>query len=138
MAKVFKLTAPRILESDRQAQIIDWLRAEQIAGRVSWFCRVNGGSVNVGTRWIVNYRLYLRGITKPRSKGYADLHGMLSDGRYFAMEVKQPGEKATPDQLIFIASVIAAGGLADVVYGFEDVERLLRQATKNSTQSSGL
>ena len=126
----FRLTAPRILESDRQSQIIDWLRVEQAAGRVSWFARVNSGAVKAGARWIVNYRLYLRGNVNPRSKGYADLHGMLPDGRYFAFEVKQPGEKATPEQLVFIASVIAAGGIADVVYGFEDVEQALKQATK--------
>ena len=126
MAKPFALKAPRILESDRQSQIIDWLRVEQSAGRVSWFARINGGAIKAGARWIVNYRLYLRGITEPRSKGYADLHGMLSDGRYFALEVKQPGEKATKEQLVFLASVIAAGGIADVVYGFEDVERVFR------------
>ena len=129
MSKPFRLTAPRILESDRQSQIIDWLRVEQAAGRVSWFARVNSGAIKAGARWIVNYRLYLRGITEPRSKGYADLHGMLSDGRYFALEVKQPGEKATEEQLCFLMSVVAAGGIADVVTGFEDVEKVLR-ATK--------
>ena len=131
MAKAFKLTAPRVLESARQSQIIDWLRVEQSAGRVGWFARVNSGAVKAGARWIVNYRLYLRGINEPRSKGYADLHGMLSDGRYFALEVKQPGEKATKEQLVFLASVIAAGGIADVVYGFEDVARVLKAETNN-------
>ena len=126
----FRLKSPRVLESDRQRQIIDWLRAEQASGRVVWFCRVNGGGVSAAGQFIRFYALYLRGCEK-RSKGYADLHGMLADGRYFALEVKQPGEKATKEQLVFIESVIAAGGIADVVYGFEDVERVLRQATKN-------
>ena len=100
-AKPFKLTAPRALESDRQAQIIDWLRIEQAQGRVSWFCRVNGGAVMAGKRFVRFYSLHLKGIA-PASKGYADIHGMLPGGRYFALEVKQPGERATPEQRAFL------------------------------------
>ena len=128
MAKAFKLTAPRILESDRQGQIMDWLAIEQAQGRVSWFCRVNGGSLKTATRFIRFYALHLKGIA-PASKGYADIHRMLPGGRYFALAVKQPGEKATLEQKVFLATVIADGGIADVVYGFEDVERVLRRET---------
>jgi len=127
--KPFKLTPPRILESDRQSQIIDWLRVEQAAGRVSWFCRNNGGAVKTATRVIRFYALYAGFGTS--SKGKADIDGMLPGGRYFALEVKQPGKKATPEQADFIATVIAGGGIAGVVTSFEDVEVLLRQATKN-------
>ena len=129
-AKPFKLTAPRALESDRQAQIIDWLRIEQAQGRVSWFCRVNGGAVMAGKRFVRFYSLHLKGIA-PASKGYADIHGMLPGGRYFALEVKQPGERATPEQRAFLDAVAMGGGIAAVVYGFEDVEKVLREATKN-------
>ena len=124
--KPFRLTAPRVKESDRQAQILDWLGVEQAAGRVSWFCRVNGGSLKTANRFIRFYALHLKGIAAS-SKGYADIHGMLPGGRYFAFEVKQPGEKATAEQKVFLATVIADGGIADVVYGFEDVERVLRR-----------
>lgn len=126
-AKSFKLAAPRALESDRQSQIIDWLRMEQARGRVAWFCRVNGGGVKTPTQFIRFYVLYLLGFQK-RSKGYPDLHGMLTGGRYFALEVKQPGETATPEQAEFITVVAQAGGIAGVVTGFEDVERLLQGA----------
>ena len=126
----FKLKAPRVLESDRQSQIIDWLRVEQAAGRVSWFCRVNGGGVKTAGQFIRFYALYLLGIEK-RSRGYADIHGMLPGGRYFALEVKQPGERATPEQRAFLDAVAMGGGIAAVVYGFEDVERVLRRETKN-------
>ncbi len=124
----FRLKSPRVLESDRQSQIIDWLRAEQAAGRVAWFCRVNGGGVSAAGQFIRFYALYLRGCEK-RSKGYADIHGMLPGGRYFALEVKQPGETATPEQRAFLDAVAMDGGIAAVVYGFEDVEKVLR-ATK--------
>ncbi len=63
---------------------------------------------------------------------------MLPGGRYFALEVKQPGEKPTPEQLLFLAMVANDGGIAGVVYGFEDVERMFREATKNlSTAING-
>lgn len=77
--------AQSALESDRQSQIIDWLRVEQAAGRVSWFCRVNGGGVKTTGQFIRFYALYLLGIEK-LSKGYADIHGMLSGGRHFALK----------------------------------------------------
>ncbi len=126
--KPFALKAPRVLESDRQSQIIDWLRVEQAAGRVSWFCRVNGGGVKTAGQFIRFYALYLLGIEK-RSRGYTDIHGMLKGGQYFALEVKQPGEKATPEQRAFLDAVAMDGGIAAVVYGFEDAEKALR-ATK--------
>jgi hypothetical protein len=61
------------------------------------------------------------------SRGYPDIHGMLPGGRYFALEVKQPGERATPEQRAFIDSVLAGGGIAGVVYSYEDARKLLEQ-----------
>jgi len=124
MAARFKLTAPRILESDRQTQILEWLRVEQAAGRVAWFCRVNGGGVKTATQFIRFYALYLPG-TEKRSRGYPDIHGMLPGGRYFALEVKQPGEKPTPEQSGFIQTIRAAGGIAAVVYSYLDAKAVL-------------
>ncbi len=120
----FRLKAPVALESDTQSQIIDFLRAEQARGRVVWFCRVNGGGVKTTTQFIRFYALYLLGIEK-RSRGYPDLHGMLPGGRYFALEVKRPGERETVEQREFIAAVLAGGGIAGVVYGYEDAQKLL-------------
>jgi len=120
----FRLSAPRAKESDVQAQIVDYLRAQQARGRIVWFCRVNGGLAQYGRQRIRNYLLHLRGV-EPSGKGYADLHGMLPDGRYFALEVKRPGEKATPEQQAFLDVVRAGGGRAAVVRGFEEVDRVL-------------
>ena len=120
----FRLSAPRARESALQAQICQWLRAEQARGRVVWFCRVNGGLAQYGRQRIRNYVLHLRGA-KPVGKGYADLHGMLSGGRYFALEVKRPGETVTPEQMMFLEAVREGGGIAAVVRGFEDAARAL-------------
>ncbi len=124
MAARFRLKAPVALESECQAQIVDFLRAEQARGRVVWFCRVNGGGVKTATQFIRFYALYLLGIEK-RSRGYPDLHGMPPGGRYVAREVKRPGERETVEQREFIDAVTAGGGIAGVVRGFEDVRRLL-------------
>ena len=126
MVTRFRLKAPVALESECQAQIVDFLRAEQARGRVIWFCRVNGGGVKTATQFIRFYALYLLGIEK-RSRGYPDLHGMLPGGRYFALEVKRPGERATPEQREFIDAVLGGGGIAGVVYGYEDARKLLEQ-----------
>ena len=124
----FRLSAPRALESDIQTQIVDYLRAQQARGRIVWFARCNGGSVlsmHKGRRSFTRfYALYLRGA-EPAHKGMADLHGMLPGGRYFALEIKRPGEKATPEQQSFLAAVRAGGGIAAVVCGFEEVTRVL-------------
>ena len=122
----FRLSSPRAKESLIQAQICQWLRAEQARGRVVWFCRVNGGLAQYGRQRIRNYVLHLRGA-KPVGKGYADLHGMLPGGRYFALEVKRPDETVTPEQATFLDAVRAGGGIAAVVRGFEDAARALAE-----------
>ena len=120
----FRLSAPRAKESALQAQICQWLRAEQARGRVVWFCRVNGGLAQYGQQRVRNYALHLAGQA-PSGKGYADLHGMLPGGRYFALEVKRPGEEATPEQARFLDVVRAGGGIAAVVRDFAEVARAL-------------
>lgn len=122
--KPFSLRAPKIREIDLQGQIVDYLLAEQARGRIVWFARCNSGSVMSlykGRRSFTRfYALYLRN-TKPAYKGMADVHGMLLNGRYFALEIKRPGEKATAEQRAFLDAVRAGGGIAAVVTGFEEV-----------------
>jgi len=122
---VFRLTAPPApKEHDLQGQILDYLRLQQARGRVIWYCRVNSGSVKAGMRWVRFYLLYLAGRAYT-TRGKGDIEGMLPGGRYFALEVKKPGEKATPEQLDFLAAVRDGGGIAAVVRGYEDVPSLL-------------
>lgn len=121
----FKLTAPPALkEHDLQGQIMDYLKLQQARGRVVWYCRVNSGSVKAGMRWVRFYLLYLAGRAYT-TRGKGDIEGMLPGGRYFTLEVKRPGEKATPEQLDFLAAVRDGGGIAAVVRGYEDVPSLL-------------
>jgi hypothetical protein len=120
----FRLTRWEAKESDLQGQIVDYLRAEQARKRVVWFCRVNGGMASRGKRKIPNYYLWLFGA-EPLQKGYADLHGMLAGGRYFALEVKRPDEKATAEQRAFLDAVRFGGGVGAVVRSWQDARSLL-------------
>lgn len=109
-------------ESDLQNQILDYLRREQALGRVVWFVRVNSGAIKAGMRFVRYYLLFLRG-KEPLGKGKADVEGMLSGGRYFALEVKRPGRYATDEQRCFLQAVGDGGGIAAVVRGIDDVKR---------------
>ena len=64
--------------------------------------------------------------------GSGDLIGFRnSDGKFISLEVKVPGKKASPEQVRFINAVLKAGGIAGVVYGPEDVEKLLCTTPKS-------
>ena len=120
----FRLKAVEPLETMIQSQIMDYLRVEQARGRVSWYCRTNGGGMKTRTGWIKFYVLHLLGC-KPDSRGKPDIEGMLPGGRYFALEVKRPKTQPTPEQAYFLATVREAGGIGEVVRHWEDVKSLL-------------
>jgi hypothetical protein len=124
-ARKFALTAPQPLEQALLGQIVDYLRLEQGRRRVVWFARTNGGGMFDKTkRWLWFYWLYLRGVNLA-GRGLADVHGMLQGGRYFALEVKCPDQKATETQILFLEAVRDGGGIAAVVRSAEDVRSLL-------------
>ena len=47
-------------------------------------------------------------------------------GKYLALEIKQPGGKPTELQLYNIKQIRESGGMAQVVYSWNDVEEILR------------
>jgi hypothetical protein len=53
--------------------------------------------------------------------GSSDLIGLTQDGRFLAIEVKRPGEKATQAQERFIEMVNSMGGVAFVATSAKDV-----------------
>lgn len=120
MTRPFRLAAPKPTEQDRLGQIVDYLRHEQARGRVAWFARINGGGMFDRTgRFVRFYWLHLAG-KPPVGKGKADIEGQLPDGRYFALEVKRPGEKPTPEQVEFLATVRRNNGLAAVIVDYDE------------------
>lgn len=112
-------------ESTIQRQIIDYLKMLLARGIVAWFCRVNGGAALYDRQTVWNYTLSIPGFEDAHD-GYSDLHGMLSDGRYFAIEVKRNRKKPTKPQQRFLDAVRHGNGIAIVAYRFEDVQNALR------------
>lgn len=111
-------------EVDIQSSIEDALLHLHHHGKLAWFSRQNGGGTMVKgsggrIRFMSFYRLY--GFGKPLHKGLADCIGQTTDGRFFAVEVKRPGEKPTPEQQSFLDRVNANNGIGFVAYSVEDV-----------------
>ncbi len=59
-------------------------------------------------------------------KGFSDLFGFCaSDCRFFALEVKTPKGRPSPEQLAFIAAMKNRGAIAAIVRSVEDARRAL-------------
>mgnify|MGYP001600444766 FL=1 len=56
-----------------------------------------------------------------QDRGISDIIGCLHGGRFFAIEVKAPGNKMTKEQANYLAKVAKAGGLAILAYSLDDV-----------------
>ena len=64
--------------------------------------------------------------------GSADLVGLVRHvsgvGRFLALEVKQPGKKARPEQAAWLAIVRRLGGVGEVVTGVDQALDVVRRA----------
>lgn len=91
-------------------------------------------------RGIPCYKHQNAGIRKPdgsyiptHTRGVSDIIGCIpKTGRFLAIEVKQPGGKATAEQQQFIEMINAAGGLAFVAHSVDEVVALLPIASYHS------
>lgn len=119
MPRPFRLTPVDPIESDRQSDIVNYLRHDP---RVSVVLRVNGGGRKFGQGWVWFYRLFVRGLDPMDGKGCSDLLVQLRGGWLAAFEVKRPGEKETAEQAEFLAAVAAGGGLSARVETWQQVK----------------
>ena len=117
----FSLKPVDPLESERQASIVNYLSVEP---SVKFFIRVNGGGRSVKGSFVWFYKLWV-GRREQKGRGLPDIIGQLRDGRFFAMEVKRPGEKPTPEQAEVLALVAEAGGVSGVVRNWSEARKLL-------------
>jgi len=81
---------------------------DQIMDLLLWHPKVEFAKVN--TSGVVKRKGHW--ITVGKIPGLADIDGMLKDGRYFAIEVKQQGEVPDVDQAEFIRRVNSRNGFA--------------------------
>lgn len=112
---------PRPKEASVQAQVLAYLR---LCGCLP--VRVNSGALYGGTT-AAGKKRFVRFNSEP---GCSDVLACVPvPGRpavFVAIEVKRPGEHATPEQSLFLERVRAAGGAAAVVRSVEDVRDVLR------------
>lgn len=54
-------------------------------------------------------------------KGSGDILGLTKEGKFFSIEVKRKGKKASPDQNRFMTEVLLSKGIAFVAYSVDDV-----------------
>lgn len=58
--------------------------------------------------------------------GLSDLVGCTSEGRFFAIEVKLPGEHPREDQKKFLNAMAATGALAGVAHSVEEALEIVK------------
>lgn len=134
MPKPFRLTPVNPIESDRQADIVNYLRHDP---RVSVVLRVNGGGRKFGRGWVWFYRLFVRGLDPMDGKGCSDLLVQLRGGWLAAFEVKRPGEKETAEQAEFLSAISAGGGLAARVETWQQTKAAIDAYLAKTTRCSG-
>lgn len=71
-------------------------------------------------------------LRKPRPfralpTGFADIFGITSDGKFFAIEVKTGTGRVTPAQENFLAHVAANGGISGVARSIEDARNIIQK-----------
>lgn len=59
--------------------------------------------------------------------GLSDLIGCTSEGRFFAIEVKLPGENPRQDQQQFIDAMRAAGAISGCAHSIEEALEIVRE-----------
>jgi len=111
-----------LLESDIQRQILDYLSLKGI-----FHYRNNTSGI------------YIQKTGKYRpshSKGAPDIVGIVPDGsgRFLGIEIKKPGGKLSPDQIVFLDNIWKAGGIPIVAYSLEDVIRALEPPKRRTMQ----
>lgn len=119
--KPFRLRAVDPLESERQAGIVRYLQLEK---RVRFFIRINGGGRSIGQSFVWFYKLFI-GNVEQKGKVVPDIIGQLRDGRFFALEVKRPGELPTNEQAEFLRMVEKCGGVSGVANNWQQAKAIL-------------
>lgn len=94
------------LERDVMKEIILALRADEL---VAFVWREQSGVFEDGGH-----------IIRVGFVGKPDLIGMLVDGRFFAIEVKRPGGKATAEQTLVLNTIRQKNGIAGIAQSAEE------------------
>jgi hypothetical protein len=102
---------PMIREADVLRAVLACLEAHP---KVAFCWRSNTGGFSVGPETRQRY-------VKAGFVGQSDILGMLTDGRFLAVEVKRPGAELSNDQAAFLANVTEFYGVGFVARSVDDV-----------------
>jgi VRR-NUC domain len=100
-------TMRAVLEKDIQRHCLEWLAYEGI------FC------------WRQNNLATPRGdgvYSFHGKRGVSDILGIMPDGRFLAIEVKQPGKKLRPEQEEFLQEITERGGVGMCVHSLDELQ----------------
>lgn len=95
-------------EQGIQKAIIDYLRLKKF---VAFKHHSTGSTIREGKAVFF----------KHGDRGIADVIGCSPSGRFIAIEVKKKGGKPSEEQIQFIESVNASGGIGIIAYSLDDV-----------------
>ena len=106
------------LEKDIQKAILHYLSA---CPNVLWAGRFNRGTAMTGDgNGIVRYTRF------NTVRGFPDIHGQLTTGPAFWIEIKSKGGKLSEDQREFLELVSSHGGIAFMAESVDDVIRYIK------------
>jgi len=121
------------METEIQAQIIEYLRKTALGSSIIRLERRNGGVIRKtnGDFSAFAYRVYLPGIGGITA-GMPDIEGILSDGRWFGIEIKREKGKLSAKQQVFAVHAKMNNLPYLVAYSVNDVIEWLQniQATQ--------
>lgn len=100
-------------ESQIQSAIFELLHRHP---KVGWASRMNVGKANLKGK-MVTFAF----------KGCSDIIGQMIDGRFLAIEVKQPKGIVTDEQEKFINQVNELGGVAGVARSVDDAKNIVER-----------
>lgn len=103
----------KYLEKDLQKDTIDYLRLQG-------FLVVKFNNVGI---WNSQTGRYI----PPYQKGIADLLCVSPTGRFWALEIKIKPRKPTEDQEEFLTGVRQRNGIAEVIYGIDEIIDLVKK-----------
>lgn len=116
----------RLLESDIQRQIVDYLLNHPKVGLVM---RFNSGAVTDGEYYVKFAHIYSKGNQGEKLR-MPDLYVLLKSGRTLWIEVKREGWTSPKDareieQRNFLRHIVACGGNGIFATSFQDVKNVL-------------
>lgn len=96
-------------------RILDYLKGEELAGRVRWSVRLNSGAVAVDGKRYIRFGF----------PGCPDVMFQLSGGRIGFVEVKSAAGRLSRDQGEFLGIVVSPHTLSGVARNLDDLRAIL-------------